>query len=408
MNPSIALVIGIGIGVIIGVVAMLALRHVVTANGRDIIDTASKSFSDQAATTFKSLSMDALTPVTDQLANIATSKLAEQQNRAAQDIEGKKELIDQTLDKMNTQLAKVQTAMQDLREKEESQLGKLSQQLVDTSTQTNRLSEVTTNLKEALASTKKRGQWGERMAEDVLKVSGFVCGASYTKQKQETSGDFPDFTFPLPRNLRLNMDVKFPITNYMNMIAATTDTERDMHKKKFFVDVEDRVKEITSRGYINTADGTLDCVLLFIPNESVFTFVQECDPEFLDKALAQHVIVCSPSTLFAILAVIREATDSFAVEQNVGAIVKEFGKFDEQWTAFTKIYDKLSSHLRLAQEDFSEMSGVRTQKLDRILEGIHVLEEKEQSSAGTLAPENAAPAEGIPAQAQVHSPGMPD
>lgn len=399
MNPSLALVIGIGIGVVIGVFVMLIFRHVVATNGKGIIDTASKSFSDQAATTFKSLSMDALTPVTDQLANIATSKLAEQQNRAAQDIEGKKALIDQTLDKMNTQLAKVQTTMQDLREKEESQFGKLSQQLIDTSTQTNRLSEVTTNLKEALASTKKRGQWGERMAEDVLKASGFICDVNYTKQKQETSGDFPDFTFPLPKKLRLNMDVKFPITNYMNMIAATTDAEREMHKKKFFADVQDRVKEITSRGYINAADGTLDCVLLFIPNESVFTFVQECDPDLLDKSLAQHVIVCSPSTLFAILAVIREATDSFAVEQNVGAIVREFGKFDEQWTAFTKIYDKLASHLRLAQDDFAEMSGVRTQKLDRILEGIHMLEEKE-ASAGAPVPENAASADGVPIETQ--------
>lgn len=399
MNTPVALVIGIGIGAIISVVIMLIFRHVLSTKSRDIIDTASKSFSDQAATTFKSMSMEALALANDQLISTAASKLTEQQNMAAQDIEGKKALIDQSLENMNTQLTRVQTTMQTLREKEESQLGKLSQQLVDTSTQTNRLSEVTTNLKEALASTKKRGQWGERMAEDVLNASGFICNINYTKQTEETSGNVPDFTFPLPKKLRLNMDVKFPLTNYVKMLDAKTDTERDMYRKKFFADVQDRVKEINSRGYINTADGTLDCVLLFIPNESIFTFIQECDPDLVDRALAQHAIICSPSTLFAILAVIREATDSFAVEQNVGAIEKEFGKFNEQWTKFTKIYDKLGDHLRLAQTDFSEMSGARTQKLDRILDSIHTLEQRTEAESGAARSEDAAPAEAIGEQA---------
>lgn len=399
MNTPVALVIGIGIGAIISVVIMLIFRHVLSTKSRDIIDTASKSFSDQAATTFKSMSMEALALANDQLISTAASKLTEQQNMAAQDIEGKKALIDQSLENMNTQLTRVQTTMQTLREKEESQLGKLSQQLVDTSTQTNRLSEVTTNLKEALASTKKRGQWGERMAEDVLNASGFICNINYTKQTEETSGNVPDFTFPLPKKLRLNMDVKFPLTNYVKMLDAKTDMERDMYRKRFFADVQDRVKEINSRGYINTADGTLDCVLLFIPNESIFTFIQECDPDLVDRALAQHAIICSPSTLFAILAVIREATDSFAVEQNVGAIEKEFGKFNEQWTKFTKIYDKLGDHLRLAQTDFSEMSGARTQKLDRILDSIHTLEQRTEAESGAARSEDAAPAEAIGEQA---------
>ena len=40
----------------------------------------------------------------------------------------------------------------------------------------------TTHLREALASPKARGQWGERMADDVLRAAGFVEGMSYRKQ----------------------------------------------------------------------------------------------------------------------------------------------------------------------------------------------------------------------------------
>ena len=44
------------------------------------------------------------------------------------------------------------------------------------------LATTTQSLREALASPKARGQWGERMAEDVLRLAGFVEHVNYEKQ----------------------------------------------------------------------------------------------------------------------------------------------------------------------------------------------------------------------------------
>ena len=38
------------------------------------------------------------------------------------------------------------------------------------------------SLREVLSSSKARGQWGERMAEDVLRRAGFVEHVNYEKQ----------------------------------------------------------------------------------------------------------------------------------------------------------------------------------------------------------------------------------
>ncbi|MEN6388019.1 MAG: DNA recombination protein RmuC, partial [Candidatus Cryosericum sp.] len=256
--------------------------------------------------------------------------------------------------------------------------------LAAASLQTSKLTDITTRLKEALASGKTRGLWGERMADDILRAAGFKEGVNYLKQKEELSGNRPDFTFLLPRNLRLNMDVKFPLDNYMGVISATTDEERVSYTKKFLSDVQQRVKEINSRGYIDPGNGTVDCVLLFIPIESVFGFAQEQDPELLDSALSQHVILCSPSTLFAVLAIIRQATDTFAIQQNVGQILTKFAEFDKQWRQFTDKYEKLKNHIQNVEEDFKELSGVRTHKLDVVLEEIHALEEQHREEEGSV------------------------
>ncbi len=91
---------------------------------------------------------------------------------------------------------------------------------------------------------------------------------------------------------------------------------RETHKTQFLRDVRTRIKEVTTRDYINPEDNTLDYVLVFIPNEQVYAFINQNDPEIMDEALKSKVILCSPFTLFAILAVIRQSIDNFSMDKD--------------------------------------------------------------------------------------------
>ena len=61
------------------------------------------------------------------------------------------------------------------------------------------LSSTTQSFREALANPNARGQWGERMAEDVLRHAGFIEHVNYEKQVVVEGAGIPDFTFLLPR-----------------------------------------------------------------------------------------------------------------------------------------------------------------------------------------------------------------
>jgi DNA recombination protein RmuC len=141
------------------------------------------------------------------------------------------------------------------------------------------------------------------------------------------------------------MDVKFPVDNYLKAINAEATNDVKQHTDSFVRDVRTRVKEITTRDYIDEEHGTVSCVLLFVPIESVFAFAQENDPNLIDYALQQRVVLCSPSTLFAVLAVIRQAVDTFTVEQRSKEMLAIFGAFRKQWKAFVDEFDKLGKHL---------------------------------------------------------------
>ncbi|NQU13183.1 MAG: DNA recombination protein RmuC [Desulfobacteraceae bacterium] len=62
-------------------------------------------------------------------------------------------------------------------------------------------------------------------------------------------------------------------------------------------------------------------------------FTQRHDYTILDNAIKNKVVLCSPITLFAVLAVIRQAVGNFALEQTSNEILSLLGAFKKQWGA---------------------------------------------------------------------------
>ena len=229
--------------------------------------------------------------------------------------------------------------------------------------------EATYQEKMALASPKARGQWGERMAEDVLQLAGFLEGVNYQRQRRLDTGGVPDFTFMLPRGLELHMDVKFPLDNYLRYLNAGNDTDRERFRKTFLRDARSRVRELSTRGYLEP-DAAVDCVLLFVPNEALFGFIQEHDRALVDEALQRKIVLCSPLTLFAVLAVVRQSVDNFQLERTSDQILSLLADFRTQWDKYVDEFDKLGTHLTRSQKTYDALSTTRRRQLERPLDKL--------------------------------------
>jgi DNA recombination protein RmuC len=231
----------------------------------------------------------------------------------------------------------------------------------------------TNTMASALGNSRVRGQWGERAAEDVLRSAGFIEGVSYFKQQLLADGSRPDFTFPLPKGYSLNMDVKFPVENYVRLVEATSDADRTGFEKAFLRDVRERVKEVASRSYADPAGGAVDYALLFIPSESVYTEINRLDSTFVDAALSQRVIPCSPLTLFGVLAVVRKAVESFAFQQASDEVLLAMKRFEGEWERFSTGFASLGKQLGTARGTYDQLAGVRTTKLQAPLAQMDAL-----------------------------------
>ena len=388
------IIIALFVGFVLGVAVAFALRLIQSRTAKELADELFQESEAQRKQTiaalvshmkesFGSLSLDALTKSTEEFLKLAKSKLDSERELSARELEAKKGLIDEQLKRMTFELENVARLAKDLEKDRIEKFGELTSQLKSAKEQTAALLLTTTTLREALASTKTRGQWGERMAEDVLRLAGFIENVNYLKQKSlEGEGTRPDFTFHLPRNLKLHMDVKFPLDNYMKFLEAESEQEKSRFRTAFLRDVKARIKEVTTREYINPEQNTLDYVLLFIPNEQIYTFIHEQDSSILDDSIKNRVVICSPITLFAVLAVIRQAVENFALERTSHEILSLLAAFKRQWDAFLKKLELVGKRIEESQKEYDSLMTTRRRKLEVPLNKIEELRTQRQISGG--------------------------
>lgn len=358
-----SIVLFVVLGLIIGLIIGFTLKWILSKSSKDTARDLFTEIQGPLKEAFGNMTLDILTKSQNTFLQLGTKEF-----------ESKKKDVEEFQHRLSTDLEKVKTLVQILEKDRTQKFGELSTRLTVVGEDIFKLRNVTTSLKEALSSTKIRGQWGERMADDILKIIGFGEGINYVKQKEIAGiGGRPDFTFFLPNDAKLNMDVKFPFDNYLKYVEAKSDIERENYKKQFLKDVKNKIKEIMSREYINPEQKTLDFALLFIPNEQVFSFIQEEDRTIVDEALKNKVIMCSPLTLYAILSVIRQSLEIFSLEHTSDEILSILGMFNREWINFLKKMDELGKRIEDAQKKYGELTITRRKKLDKQLERIEEL-----------------------------------
>jgi DNA recombination protein RmuC len=112
---------------------------------------------------------------------------------------------------------------------------------------------------------------------------------------------------------------------------------------------------------------------MFIPNEQVYSFINEADTTIMDEALKQKVILCSPFTLYAVLAVIRQAAENFNLERTASEMLRLLGEFSKQWQAYKEKFKSMGDKLDSARKEYDLLVTTRSNMLEKPLKKIDEL-----------------------------------
>lgn len=325
---------------------------------------ATEEMEDSISNKLNELLPDVLSKANEDLVRMANEKLSSETKQNRVDLENKREEITRIVKEMEKYMKGA--------EKERIDTYSALKTSVDESRKiTEQLSVSTEGLKKVLSDNQVRGQFGEQVAEDLLKMAGFVKGVDYEFNKQqEGTKTRPDFSVFLPDGTRINVDSKFPYANLQKMSETDDKGMKLAYMKDFEKDVREKIKQVTSRDYISPEDNTVDFVILFIPNEMIFSYIYDKMPEICQEAVEKRVVLAGPFSFTAMLRMIRQSYENFRVQKNIHNIIGHVKEFEKEFGVFSEAFYKIGDRLDSLHKQYTDVSTTRFRQLERKMDKV--------------------------------------
>lgn len=356
MSDSLLVIIALVGGVLLGVgISFLFKRG---------SKKATEEMEDSISNKLNELLPDVLSKANEDLVRMANEKLSSETKQNRVDLENKREEITRIVKEMEKYMKGA--------EKERIDTYSALKTSVDESRKiTEQLSVSTEGLKKVLSDNQVRGQFGEQVAEDLLKMAGFVKGVDYEFNKQQDGTKTrPDFSVFLPDGTRINVDSKFPYANLQKMSETDDKGMKLAYMKDFEKDVREKIKQVTSRDYISPEDNTVDFVILFIPNEMIFSYIYDKMPEICQEAVEKRVVLAGPFSFTAMLRMIRQSYENFRVQKNIHNIIGHVKEFEKEFGVFSEAFYKIGDRLDSLHKQYTDVSTTRFRQLERKMDKV--------------------------------------
>src|SRR5579859_753295 len=279
---------------------------------------------------------------------LTTQKIAEQSRQILQaekesikvDLANKQQTIEKLVKTIQDEMRERQQEIRSLEQDRTKKFGEITSALEQHRKLADELRISTTQLATVLSNNQARGEWGERIIEDILQSNGLIEGVHYAKQTKLASTTLrPDITLLLPNNRNVPVDVKFPYAEIQKMAMAEGRSAKEVHLKQFAIDLRTKITKVAE--YINPAYHTLDYAILFVPNEMVFSFINQKFPDLVDEAIGKRVIIVSPFTFLIVARTVIESYRNFMMEDKLRDIVQYVGEFVDEWGKYSEGFGKL-------------------------------------------------------------------
>jgi DNA recombination protein RmuC len=328
---------------------------------------------------FKALSSEALSKNNESFLNLAKTTLEKYQDGAKGDLEKRQQAIHQTVEPVGLALKAFNERVEKIEARRTETDASLQQQLQQLAASQVQLSKTTGSLVQALRAPQVRGQWGEMQLRRTVEMAGMVNRVDFLEQASvdtaEGQRQRPDMLINLPNGRQVVVDSKVPLAAYLDALEADDPAVQTARMQAHARHIREHIKGLSAKSYWTQFDNTPEFVVLFIPNETIFSAALEQDPTLIELGVDNKVILATPTTLIALLkaiafgwqqeAIAREAKEIAALGkelyQRISVVSGHFSKLgkslDQSVGHYNKALNSIESRLMVTARKFEALDS---------------------------------------------------
>ena len=316
---------------------------------------------------FGDLARESLKQNSENFLLLAGQKFAAEQEKAKAELGQREKAVESLVKPIRDALEQTHKQINEIEKTRQEAYGNLTAQLGAVHSSQENLRIETSKLVGALRKPNVRGQWGEMTLRRLAELAGMVDHCDFDEQitirDSENRGYRPDMLIHLPEEGQLVVDVKTPLDAYLDAVETADDEERTAALARHARNMQNRVKELSSKAYYEQFDRSPEFVILFVPGDQFLTAALDVKPTLLEDALQDKVLLITPTSFVALLKVVAygwmqlkladnaEEIRKLAVEmQNrlgvfTGHLASVGKKLDDSVSAYNKAVSSLESRV---------------------------------------------------------------
>jgi DNA recombination protein RmuC len=271
--------------------------------------------------------------------------------------------IEQVLKPLREKIAGFELQVKQSYELETRDRVALKEQIAQLARLNQQVSAEANNLAGALrGQARTQGAWGELILERILELSGLEQGREYETQfaaRDEAGQRYrPDVVVHLPGGRDIIIDAKASLSAYARFSEAADETAREAALAAHVASLRAHIRELGGKNYQSLEGiGSLDFVLMFVPNEAAYIDAVRSAPSLYEEALTQNIGLVCPSTL---LPTLRTVSNLWKVERqgrNAQQIAEEAGRLYDKFVGFEQDLSRLGAALTTASKAYADARG---------------------------------------------------
>lgn len=310
--------------------------------------------------TFADLSNRSLQANSETFLKLAEQNLGTQQEKAKRELSEREKAVAALVKPIRDALDASQKQISELEKSRSEAYGGIKSQLEAMQLSQKSLKQETQNLVNALRRPEVRGRWGEITLRRLVELAGMVEHCDFVEQvHKESDGQIirPDMVVSMPDHRELVVDVKTPLDAYLSAAEAADDAQRQHDLERHAKNVRAHIRMLASKAYWNQFDKSPEFVILFIPGDQFLSAALNEQPDLIEYALSEQIILATPTSFVALLKAVAYGWRQLALADNAQEIRVLAEDLYARLATFVTHMNKVGRQLASSVESYNKAVG---------------------------------------------------